>query len=173
MLIETVGVGQGELEIVELAHTTAVVCMPGAGDEVQSIKAGLLEVADVLVLNKADLPDAEHAERHCLAMLQHGTSGGWQRPLLRTIAAREEGIAELVQALAAHRTHLEPPASWRSAERRRARRPFLERVRERVAAKVEAALANGPEARALLAEVERRVLDPYTAADRWLERAGG
>jgi LAO/AO transport system kinase len=102
VLVETVGVGQGELEIMDLAESTVVVCLPGTGDEVQAIKAGLVEIADVLVLNKADLPGAEQAERH-----------------------------------------------------------------------LEAQLAEGPEAEALLLEVERRALDPYTAADRWLERMGG
>jgi LAO/AO transport system kinase len=173
VLVETVGVGQGEIEIVDLAHTTVVVCLPGAGDEVQAIKAGLLEVADVLVLNKADLPGADQAERHLQAMLQHGAATSWPRPLLRTIAAREEGTQELVRALAAHRAHLEASGELALVERKRARRPFLERVRERVASELETALAGGPEARALLAEVERRALDPYTAADRWLARAGG
>jgi len=173
LLVETVGVGQGEIDVMDLAHTTAVVCPPGAGDEVQAIKAGLLEIADVLVLNKADLPGAEQTQRHLEAMLQHAAASGWTRPLLRTIAAREEGAPELVQALAAHRAHLEASGGLALVERKRARRPFLERVREHVASGLETALASGPEARALLAEVERREIDPYTAADRWLARAGG
>ncbi len=173
LLVETVGVGQGEIDILELAQTTVVVCLPGAGDEVQAIKAGLLEIADLLVLNKADLPGAEQAQRHLEAMLRHGPASGWPRPLLRTIAAREEGTEALVQALAAHRAHLEASGELALVEARRARRPFLARVRERVADGLEAELANGPEARALLAQVERRTLDPYTAADRWLARAGG
>ena len=128
--METVGVGQGEIEIVDLAHTTVVVCLPGAGDEVQAIKAGLLEVADVLVLNKADLPGAEQAERHLQAMLQHGAATSWPRPLLRTIAAREEGTQELVRALAAHRAHLE--ASGRAGSRgTQARAAALPRARAR------------------------------------------
>ena len=173
LLVETVGVGQGELDIMDLAQTTVVVCLPDAGDEVQAIKAGLLEIADLLVLNKADLPGAEQAERHLQAMLQHGPASSWPRPLLRTIAAREQGTPELMQALAAHRAHLEASGELALVERKRARRPFLERVRERVASGLEASLANGPEAQALLAEVERRALDPYTAADRWLARTGG
>jgi LAO/AO transport system kinase len=172
ILVETVGVGQGELEIAELAHSTVLVCLPETGDEVQAGKAGLLEIADLLVLNKADLPGADGAERFLRTMLEQGPARPWRVPLLRTVAAREEGAAELVSALAAHRAHLERSGELAHVERRRARHPFVAHVRERAAARVESALAGDPGLAAILADVERRALDPYTAAERWLEHAG-
>jgi LAO/AO transport system kinase len=173
LLVETVGVGQAELAVVDLAHTTAVVCLPGAGDDVQALKAGLLEVADVLVLNKGDLPGADDAERHLQGLRGAGAPGGWERPLLRTVAERGEGVAALADALAAHREHLAASGELARIERRRVRRPFLERVRERVAARFLDALDERPEVLPLLARVERRELDPYTAADRWVEACLG
>ena len=172
VLVETVGVGQGEIDVVDLAHTTVVVCLPGAGDEVQAIKAGLLEAADLLVLNKADLPGAADAERW-LQVLRHSAKapqpGAWEPPLLRTVASRDEGVVELVDALGAHRDHLERSGELAQIERRRARRPFLERVRERLLARALDGI-EGPEALRLLELVERRSLDPYTAAERWIDQ---
>ena len=177
VLVETVGVGQVEIDVVDLAHSTVVVCLPGAGDDVQAIKAGLLEAADLLVLNKADLPGADDAERW-LHVLLHSAKApapdAWDLPLLRTVASREEGIPPLVDALERHRAYLERSGELARIEARRARRPFVERVRERLVARALEGL-EGPEALRLLAEVERRSLDPYTAADRWVEArlAGG
>jgi len=171
VLVETVGVGQIEIDIVDLAHSTVVVCLPGAGDEVQAIKAGLLEAADLLVLNKADLPGAADAERWLHVLLHSGKApepGVWEPPLLRTVASREEGVAELVDALVAHRGHLERSGELALIERRRARRPFLERVRERLLAHALDGV-EGPEALRLLEEVLRRSVDPYTAAERWVD----
>jgi LAO/AO transport system kinase len=171
VLVETVGVGQNEIDVVDLAHSTVVVCLPGAGDEVQAIKAGLLEAADLLVLNKADLPGAADAERW-LHLLRHSGKapqpGAWEPPLLRTVASRDEGVTELLDALVAHRTHLEHSGGLAEIERRRARRPFVERVRERLLARALDDL-DGPDALRLLEEVAGRTLDPYTAAERWVD----
>jgi LAO/AO transport system kinase len=171
VLVETVGVGQVEIDIVDLAHSTIVVCLPGAGDDVQAIKAGLLEAADLLVLNKADLPGAADAERWLQVLLHSARApqpGAWEAPLLRTVASRDEGVGELVDALVAHRTHLERSGGLSAIERRRARRPFLERVRERLLTHALEGV-EGPEAMHLLGLVEQRSLDPYTAAERWVE----
>jgi LAO/AO transport system kinase len=176
VLVETVGVGQNEIDVVDLAHSTVVVCLPGAGDEVQALKAGLLEAADLLVLNKADLPGAADAERW-LQVLRHSgkapVPGAWEPPLLRTVASRDEGVVELADALRAHRGHLERSGELAEIERRRARRPFTDHLRECLGARVLDAV-EGPEALRLLAQIERRTLDPYTAAEQWVdERLGG
>jgi LAO/AO transport system kinase len=176
VIVETVGVGQAELAVADLAHTTAVVCLPGAGDEIQALKAGLLEVADLLVLNKADLPGADDAERSLRVLLHSGRApapGEWELPLLRTVAARGEGIGALADTLAAHRAQLERSGRLAEVERRRLRRPFLERVRERVAAGFLDGVDERPEVARLLAAVERRELDPCAAADLWLEQRLG
>jgi LAO/AO transport system kinase len=142
ILIETVGAGQSEVEIAKLAHTTLVVDAPGLGDDVQAIKAGILEIADILVLNKADRPGVEAAERALLGMLKlghptkriahHGQSmqvnaadeelasgGEWIPPIRRTVAAEAQGIAELAEAIAKHRAHLEATGDWQRRDRAR------------------------------------------------------
>jgi LAO/AO transport system kinase len=142
ILIETVGAGQSEVDIARLAHTTVVVEAPGFGDDIQAIKAGILEIADVLVVNKADLPGVENTERalrgsldlaHPLPhrIIHHGKSemlspqeniGGtsesiWVPPILRTVATEGKGIQDLVDAIAAHRAHLEDSGGWEQRER--------------------------------------------------------
>jgi len=171
VLVETVGVGQNEIDVVDLAHSTVVVCLPGAGDEVQALKAGLLEAADLLVLNKADLPGAADAERWLHVLLHSGKApepGAWEPPLLRTVASRDEGIVPLLDALEAHRAHLERSGRLAEIEGRRARRPFFDHLRECLRARVLEGI-DGPDALRLLEEVERRSLDPYTAAERWID----
>jgi LAO/AO transport system kinase len=117
IVVETVGVGQAEVAIASAADTTVVVLTPGWGDSVQAAKAGLLEIADVLVVNKADLPGADEAERELIGMLQIGSRRLWSPPVVRTVASEGSGVAELWEAVAAHRAHLE--SSGELAERRR------------------------------------------------------
>ncbi|MEX2162505.1 MAG: methylmalonyl Co-A mutase-associated GTPase MeaB [Anaerolineales bacterium] len=135
IFIETVGSGQSEVEIAKLAHTVLVVDAPGMGDDVQAIKAGILEIADILVLNKADRPGVESAERALLGMLKlghptkriahHGqlaevqtadaepaAPDDWIPPIRRTVATEGKGVAELAEAIAGHRLHLERSGDW-------------------------------------------------------------
>ena len=142
IFIETVGAGQSEVEIARLAHTTLVVEAPGLGDDVQAIKAGILEIADILVLNKADRPGVEAAERALLGMLKlghptkriapHGlmhdvaaadaelaASVDWIPPIRRTVATEGKGIPELVAAIQGHRLHLEQTGIWQRRDRAR------------------------------------------------------
>jgi len=173
VLIGTVGVGQDELDVAELAHTTAVVNVPGLGDDIQALKAGILEIGDVFVLNKADRPGADDTERQLLLMLHmrdRGLSGAeagsrWESPLLRTVASREVGIANLVDACLAHRSHLESCGALGAASVARARRFVLERVRERATAEVFRRIG-ASDVDAVMADVATRHLDPYSAADR-------
>ena len=102
VIVETVGAGQSEVEIGLLADTRVVICPPGAGDEVQAIKSGLLEIADIHVVNKADSPLAERTERELLGMIGLRTYSGWKPRVVRTVATTGEGVAELVEAIAAH-----------------------------------------------------------------------
>ena len=165
--IETVGVGQDELDVVELAQTTAVVCLPGTGDGVQALKAGILEVGDCLVLNKADRPGADAAEKDLNEMLQlrGEDASGWTAPLLRTVASKPEGIAELADAIEAHRLHGESSGAGDAKATRRARAAFLERVRERAARRILGDLTDRADGREALRAVEARETDPYSAAD--------
>ena len=166
ILIETVGAGQSEVEIARLAETTVVVEVPEMGDEVQAIKAGLLEVADVLVVNKGDRPGADLAARHLRAMLSTagGRVGRTPPPILLTTATSGEGVGPLVDAIEAHR------AEARSADA----------VRERAGRQVQRALADlavrraarDPAWAATLQSVAYRELDPITAAERLLGEDG-
>jgi LAO/AO transport system kinase len=123
ILIETVGAGQAEVEIAHLAHTTLVVEAPGLGDDIQAIKAGILEIADILVVNKADRPGVEATERALRSVLQLGFTAGerpiWEPPILKTVATEGTGVPELANAIARHREHL--IRSGELARRERAR----------------------------------------------------
>jgi LAO/AO transport system kinase len=164
VLIETVGVGQSEVDVVALADTTVVLLAPGMGDGVQAAKAGILEVADVFVVNKADRDGAAQAARELRHMIGLGEHGAWTVPVLRTVASQGEGIAELLAALDAHR-------SWSDASGERERRRTA-----RVQAEIEAIALERLRARiadvrgqAALSDLAKRVvtgeLDAYTAAD--------
>jgi LAO/AO transport system kinase len=143
IMIETVGAGQAEVDIARLAHTTLVVEAPGLGDEIQAIKAGILEIADILVINKADRPGVENTERALRGMLEmahptrrvfihHGQVETipssepalqedvlWVPPILRTVATQGDGVPELVEAITHHRTHLETSGEIQDRDRAR------------------------------------------------------
>jgi LAO/AO transport system kinase len=118
VLIETVGVGQTEFEIVEAAITTVVVTNPGAGDEVQAVKAGLLEMADVFVINKADREGTQSARLDLERTVQHLPAGAWHPPIVETVASEDRGIEEVWGAIRAHREHLQDSGLMRSRQQR-------------------------------------------------------
>jgi LAO/AO transport system kinase len=162
ILIETVGAGQGEVEIAGCAHATAVVSVPGLGDEIQAMKAGLLEIADIYVVNKADLPGAEELAA-MLASLAAGRRSGPKPPVLLTVATANQGVDRLVEELLALRGALE--ADGRMAARRAADEWGLLReiVMEMAARRL---FAESPGLARLREELGRRAVDPYTAAER-------
>ncbi len=167
ILVETVGVGQDEIDVIKVAHTTAVVLVPGLGDEIQAIKAGLLEIADVFVVNKADRDGALRAEKDLRMLQSLGPAQTWEVPIVRTIATAREGIADLVQAIDAHRAQLTvDPKAAHDRARLRARHVLESLVRDRVSAALEAALDAEPEALDAVAQRER---DPWSEAERLFE----
>ena len=171
VIIETVGVGQDEVDVVELAHTTAVISIPGMGDDIQAIKAGILEVGDVFVVNKADLPGAERVAMQLAAMLhlREAPMDGWEPPILQVEAERARGVSELVDAFGAHRAHLANQGGLERKAIRRRERVFHEVLRERAAARV---LAGAPEtAEDILSALRSGEIDPYAAADALLGEA--
>lgn len=171
VLIETVGAGQSEVEIARTAHSTVVIEAPGLGDDVQALKAGLLEIADVLVVNKSDRPEAARTVRALEATLTLGRSSsndGWEPPILQTVALDGTGVPELLATVAAHRAYLEKSGSWTQRERSRAR-ANLTRVLERelVGRLIEQV---GPEALdRWLDRIVAREVDVYTAAQALIE----
>ncbi|HUS17499.1 MAG TPA: methylmalonyl Co-A mutase-associated GTPase MeaB, partial [Chloroflexia bacterium] len=172
IIIETVGVGQGEVAVAGLADTTLLIEVPGLGDDVQAIKAGVLEVADVLVVNKADKEGAARLATTLRGMLSLAHSEGWTPPIVKTVAAEDKGVGELLEAVAQHRAYLE--ASGRRAERTRTRlrAEVLDRAGELMAAHLAMLLDADP---ALVAAMERmtaRDLDPASVATQLAARAG-
>ena len=169
VIIETVGVGQDEVEIVRTADVSIVILVPGAGDEVQALKAGIMEIADIFVVNKADREGADRlvsAIEATLALHSYG-AGEWRPPIVKTVATRGSGISELLQVIDQFRSH---PRDGQGPARREARRQeraehrlrelmaqgFMDRMERRV-------LAPG-ELHALAARIAAREIDPYTAA---------
>jgi GTPase len=169
VLIETVGVGQVEVEIAGAADTTVVVVNPGWGDAVQANKAGLLEVADVFVINKADRPGVAEVRRDLEAMLDmHTSPGPWRPPIIETVAARNEGAAELWEAIEKHRAHM---IETGELERRQAKRASAE-VREIITRTIEAralAVLRSAAGAALCARVTDGEIDPHAAAEAILK----
>nr|BCX00849.1 MAG: GTPase [Bacteroidota bacterium] len=169
VLIETVGVGQSELDVRQAADSVAVVLVPGSGDTVQAMKAGLMEIADLFILNKADHPEIDALERALKTALQLRPPARWTPPLLRTVATGGEGIEAVLEALNRHRAFLEAEGLWEEGRRRR----LLHRVERYIAAEWERRFWT-PERRArleaLLAEAaHRRGESPYRLARRILE----
>jgi LAO/AO transport system kinase len=167
IVIETVGVGQVEVEIAGHADTTVVVVNPGWGDSVQAAKAGLLEIADVFVVNKADRPGVAETQSDLAGMLELSSRRTWQPPIVRTVATTGEGVDELFEAIVAHRAHLE--ATGDADARRRAR--LREELRGLVAAEMldrASTVSSGPRFETIVDEVARRVRDPYSAAEELL-----
>jgi LAO/AO transport system kinase len=163
IVVETVGVGQVEVDIAAAADTAVVVCNPGWGDVVQASKAGLMEIADVLVVNKADRPGADDTERDLHHVLGFGGARDWQPPIVRTTATAGEGVADLWEAVASHREFL--AASGGLARRRKAR--LRAEVRSIALARAGAAIderCQSADFDALMARVDARELDPYSAA---------
>jgi LAO/AO transport system kinase len=168
VIIETVGVGQMEVEIASAADTTVVVVTPGWGDSMQASKAGLLEVADVFVINKADRPGAREARRDLEQMLDLARPGSWRPEILDTTATAGEGVGSLWEAVARHRAHLVETGRLvtRRAERLalELRRVLLARTEVRIDE-----LVAGEEFTSALKALMAGELDPYQAADRLLE----
>jgi LAO/AO transport system kinase len=173
ILIETVGVGQDEVEVVKTAHTSIVVSVPGLGDDIQAIKAGILEIADIFVVNKADREGANRTVAELQAMMALGPGrSDWSPPILKTVAIQGEGIAELAEGILAHQTHLDQGGFRQLRQRERSRAFFLELLQERVTRRLlEQAGANGILDQAI-ERIAHREVDPYSAVDDFLKKAG-
>jgi LAO/AO transport system kinase len=165
VLIETVGVGQDEVEIVRAADTTVVVGVPGLGDDIQAIKAGILEIADILVVNKADLSGAARLVadlRHMLQLAPETT--GRQPPILETVATESRGIEELIDHLDAHRAYLMESGVWRRRRAEAARRQVRAILEDRLLTRIDQLTAS-QDWSARFEAIAAREQDPYSVAD--------
>jgi LAO/AO transport system kinase len=168
VLLETVGVGQVEVEVVGQADTTLVVVNPGWGDAVQANKAGLMEIADVFVVNKADRPGAEATARDLDRMLDMAAPRGWRPPVVPTTAPTGEGVDGLWAAIGDHRAHLERTGGLDERRRRRAAEEVTRLVAARLLEKAQA-MTGGERAGELADAVAAGDLDPWTAAASLLD----
>ncbi|HEY7150555.1 MAG TPA: methylmalonyl Co-A mutase-associated GTPase MeaB [Solirubrobacterales bacterium] len=171
VLLETVGVGQGEIDIVDHADTIVLALMPGSGDSVQALKAGVMEIPDVIVVNKSEHPLADTMVREVRAALSLGPQGSWEVPVVRTEASKGEGIAELLERIDAHRRHIEETGSLADRRARNLRAEVLGIAAARLRRRLEERAVRDPEWQGLLEEVVSRQTDPATAARKLLERA--
>ena len=170
ILVETVGVGQDEVDVVKTADVVAVVLVPGMGDDIQAIKAGILEIADLFVINKADRPGADRLEAELSYMMDLASGESRVRPeILRTIAVRNEGIVELCAGI---RGFMERAGQQRRQDRRRDRAEarFRAVLADRVVNRFVEAVFPGDSIDEVVEEIAERRVDPYSAADRVLQR---
>ncbi|MCI4366117.1 MAG: methylmalonyl Co-A mutase-associated GTPase MeaB [Thermoplasmata archaeon] len=171
VLVETVGSGQVDVEIRSIASTSVVVVVPHLGDEVQTMKAGLFEIADVFCVNKADLPGADSAARNLSELVATGADReGWRAPVLTTSTVTASGVPQLWAAIEAHETFLDADGRRAVGDRRRAREELIGLVQERVALDLAEALERKDAVGALLDDVVARRLDPHDAAGRLVRR---
>jgi LAO/AO transport system kinase len=159
IIVETVGVGQSELDIMRLAHTVVVVLVPEAGDTIQAMKAGLLEIADIFVVNKSDREGADRIKTELTLMLQMRTANGWQMPVIATVATDGRGIAEVETALHEHRTFLQQTGELAQRAMRGRRAEFLAALREELTKRVTDSAVSGALA-GVIRQVEQGTLDP-------------
>jgi LAO/AO transport system kinase len=172
VIIETVGVGQDEVDIIRTADVSIVTLVPGTGDEVQALKAGIMEIADIFVVNKADREGADRlvsAVEANLALHTYGT-GEWRPPIVKTVATSGAGVAELVRAIEQFRTH----STQSQAARRKTRSEYRlrELVSQRFMDRLERDVLAQGELAAIVDRIAAREIDPYTAANDLLARAG-
>jgi len=173
VFIETVGVGQAEIDIVDHGDTIVLVLMPGSGDSIQALKAGVMEIPDVIVVNKADHPMTDTMIREIRGVLSLGPATSWRVPIVRTEAAKGEGVAELAEKIAEHREHIEAEGTLEERRARNLRNEVLELAASRMRRRLEAAVADDSSIRELLDRVVKRELDPASAAKDLLEREDG
>ena len=170
VFLETVGVGQAEVDVIDHADTVVLVLMPGSGDSIQALKAGVMEIPDVIVVNKADHPLTDTMIREIRGTLSLAPQRGWRVPIVKTEAARGEGVEVLVERLDEHRAYIESEGTLSERRRRNLRNEVLGLCTFRLRRRLEEALAEDAEFTRLLDEVVSRRLDPASAATQILGR---
>ncbi len=175
VMIETVGVGQDEIDIVRLADVTIVILVPGMGDDVQSIKAGIMEIADIFVINKADRDGADRVEREIRAMqsLAHPRSDNWTPPVVKTVASDGTGVPELAKAIDSYEKFLESTELGRQRRMENWRNRLIAMLRDELLERVLRQQMTEADATRYAAEVAEHKRDPYTLVDEIIEKFNG
>jgi LAO/AO transport system kinase len=170
VFLETVGVGQAEVDIIDHADTVVLVLMPGSGDSIQALKAGVMEIPDVIAVNKADHPLTDTMVREIRGVLSLGSQEGWRVPIVKTEASRGEGVEELATKIDEHREFIDSEGMLAERRRRNLMNEVIALAAGRMRRKLEAEVKGDAEVQKLLDEVVARRLDPASAAARLLER---
>ena len=170
VFLETVGVGQAEVDVIDHADSVVLVLIPGSGDSIQALKAGVMEIPDIIVVNKADHPLTDTMVREIRGVLSLGPQAGWRVPIVRTEAARGEGVDLLVERIEEHRQYVEAEGLLAERRRRNLMNEVLGIATFRLRRALEASLKENPEVQELLDEVVARKLDPASAASAILAR---
>jgi LAO/AO transport system kinase len=173
VLLETVGTGQSEVGVLSIADTVVLALMPGSGDSIQALKAGIMEIPDVIAINKMDHPMAKTMLNEVRQVLALGPKSGWQPPIVLTEAMRGEGVEQLWEKVAEHRAWLESEGELERRRRRNLAQEVFAVASARARRRIEATVQDDPELRRLLDEVQERKLDPLTAVREILERVFG
>jgi LAO/AO transport system kinase len=168
--LETVGVGQAEVDIIDHADTVVLVLMPGSGDSIQALKAGVMEIPDVIVVNKAEHPLTDTMIREIKGILALGPHDGWQVPIVKTEAVHDRGIEELADKLAQHRAYIEAEGTLSERRRRNLLNEVISIASYRMRRELEASVREDATVQELLDKVVARELDPATAAGTILDR---
>ncbi|MEP6977134.1 MAG: methylmalonyl Co-A mutase-associated GTPase MeaB [Thermoleophilia bacterium] len=170
VFLETVGAGQSEVEVIGIADTVVLVLMPGSGDSVQALKAGIMEIPDVIAINKMDHPAAKTMLNEVRSILSLDRERAWRPPIILTEATRGENVEELWSKVEAHRAFLESEGELEERRRRNLAGEVFAVASTRAKAHLEGAVADDPELRRLLDEVQRRELDPLSAVREILDK---
>jgi LAO/AO transport system kinase len=170
VFLETVGAGQGDVEVIGIADTVVLVLMPGSGDSVQALKAGIMEIPDVIAVNKMDHPAAKTMVNEVRSILSLDRDRSWRPPIVLTDATRGENVPELWSKIEEHRAHLESEGQLEERRRKNLAGEVFAVASGRAKAHLERAVADDPELRRLLDEVQRRELDPLTAVREILQK---
>jgi LAO/AO transport system kinase len=169
ILIETIGIGQDEVEIAQIADTSIVVSVPGLGDDIQTIKAGIMEIGEIFVVNKADREGADHVVTIIKAMLDlNPSSDAWQQPVIKTVATENGGVDELYKNIMLHRKHLLKTDLLAAKRKERIGREITKLLERRIARYVHNQMEEIGSLEDLVEEVARRETDPYSCVDRLL-----
>jgi LAO/AO transport system kinase len=170
VFLETVGVGQAEVDIIDHADTVVLALMPGSGDSIQALKAGVMEIPDIIVINKKDHPLIDTMVREIRGVLSLGEQKGWRVPIVQCEASRGEGIEELWEKMAEHRKYIEEEGTLSERRRRNLMNEVLALATSRLRRKLEESIHEDASVQELLDEVVARRLDPASAATKLLER---
>ncbi|WP_126425327.1 methylmalonyl Co-A mutase-associated GTPase MeaB [Brevibacillus marinus] len=164
IVVETVGVGQIEFDVLDLSDTVVLVNVPGLGDSLQTVKAGIVEIADVFVINQADRPGADESVRDLKMMVGESGERGWAPPVLKTIATSGDGIVELLEAIHAHQTYLKTSGQWRKKRQERNWKRFRNMLEHLLAGAIDKCTKESKEWVALADEIRNGRKDPIAAA---------